>query len=60
MKETMLQVARAVLYPLYWCHQVIMDAPVLDFDQEAIHFGECDRFFLQEPARSGKPHKAAF
>ena len=37
------QILRTVLYPLIWCHQVIMEAPIVCCDSALISYSDYNR-----------------
>ena len=42
MKYYLILLLKIILYPLYYCHQVIMDAPVLCCSNELFGFSEAN------------------
>ena len=50
MKTILLHGLQILFYPIVWCHQVIMDAPIPDCDNALLSYGETSRYFSPERA----------
>ena len=51
MKTCLFRILKIALYPLIYCHRIIMEAPVIGFDNELIGSGEFEHFVPVD-----KPH----
>ena len=54
MKKFLLTVLKGILFPLRWCHDVIMDAPIPDTGNGLISFTDFNSFLTSEPSCSSR------
>ena len=56
MKNMLLRAARFVLYPFYWCWQVVQDAPIISCDNELVGASAYNRLSVNDAPRAPR-HK---
>ena len=59
MKKLVCRILRTVLYPLFYCYQIVMDAPVLCCDNELFGFSEAAHTLPDEGTSCGSAHRPA-
>ena len=54
MKNFLLRAVRFVLYPLFWCWQVVQDAPIISCDNDLIGAGAYNRLATPDAPRASR------